>query len=472
KEGEARKETLEPRALPPFVRVERVIRLGLSHEVTTRIVRLTPTGTPIVLEVPLLAGEAPTTPDLRVEKGSALVQLAPLAGETSWHSILEPKTQIELTAGDAANRTEVWILEVAPIWHVETTGIPTIHRPEGGPRIREWRPWPGETVTAAITRPAGIPGPTLTIDRAALVVRPGKRSTDSTLDLEMRSSRGAEHVLVLPPEAELQSVTIGGAVQPIRQEEQKLTLPIHPGQQNVSIAWRESRGIGARFRTPELDIGAPSVNDDVTIEMAPDRWILFVGGGRFGPAVLFWSALLVVALAAWALAQVGWTPLGVVSWFLLGIGLTQVPLTSAAIVAGWLLVLGWRRREGAKLPDSWFDLLQIALVFWTLAAFSSLFGAIQQGLLGAPEMQIEGNGSHAGSLHWTFDRSSGAFPQAWAISVPLFVYRLAMLAWALWIAASLIRWIRWGWASFSEGRLWRKGAFRPKKKEAPAAKPA
>jgi len=35
---------------------------------------------------------------------------------------------------------------------------------------------------------------------------------------------------------------------------------------------------------------------------------------------------------------------------------------------------------------------------------------------------------------------------AWVISVPLLVYRLAMLAWALWLALALLRWLRWGCA--------------------------
>ena len=33
-------------------------------------------------------------------------------------------------------------------------------------------------------------------------------------------------------------------------------------------------------------------------------------------------------------------------------------------------------------------------------------------------------------------------------SVPLLVYRLAMLAWALWLALSLLR---WAWDSFTTG---------------------
>jgi hypothetical protein len=30
-----------------------------------------------------------------------------------------------------------------------------------------------------------------------------------------------------------------------------------------------------------------------------------------------------------------------------------------------------------------------------------------------------------------------------------------MLAWALWLAAALVRWLRWGWTQFSRGELWR-----------------
>jgi len=30
-----------------------------------------------------------------------------------------------------------------------------------------------------------------------------------------------------------------------------------------------------------------------------------------------------------------------------------------------------------------------------------------------------------------------------------------MLLWALWLAFSLLRWLRWGWACFSESGIWR-----------------
>ena len=98
---------------------------------------------------------------------------------------------------------------------------------------------------------------------------------------------------------------------------------------------------------------------------------------------------------------------------------------------------------------------QVFLAVWTLVALIILFWAIQQGLLGTPEMQITGNGSTASQLHWYTDRAGETLPAAWVLSVPIFVYRLAMLAWALWLALALLRWLRWGWESLNTGGGWR-----------------
>ena len=94
---------------------------------------------------------------------------------------------------------------------------------------------------------------------------------------------------------------------------------------------------------------------------------------------------------------------------------------------------------------------QIALPFFTLIALGCLFGSIAEGLLGLPEMQIEGNGSGSRTLHWYQDRAASDLPRAWIFSVPLMVYRFAMLAWAMWIAWSLLAWLKWGWNAYTTG---------------------
>jgi hypothetical protein len=59
-------------------------------------------------------------------------------------------------------------------------------------------------------------------------------------------------------------------------------------------------------------------------------------------------------------------------------------------------------------------------------------------------------------LRWFADRSADALPQASAISVPLWVYKLAMLAWALWLANAVIGWLRYGFAAWTRDGYWRR----------------
>jgi hypothetical protein len=449
---------LQPGELPPFLRVERTLRLGLVWRVETRVSRLSPPGVPAVASVPLLPGESVTTAGVRVEKGMVPVSLGPQASEVAWSSTMAPRPEIRLSAPRTLAWTEVWRLDAGPVWHVEAKGIPPIVAPEGEEiRVPEWRPWPGESVALAVSRPKGVEVQTLTADRTTLTVSPGERTTDSTLEILIRSSRGGQHEVVLPEGAELQKVEVDGQAQSIRQEGRKVPLALRPAAQKIVLSWREPRGASLVFRGPEVDLNTASVNANVQIDVPASRWILLAGGPRLGPAVLFWALLVVILVTAWALGRVRLTPLTTRDWILLGIGLSQAPLIAAAVVAGWLLVLGLRRRDGPRIERALtFDLLQIALAFWTLAALAILFWAVQQGLLGTPDMQIAGNGSDASALRWYADRAGEILPRPWMLSVPLLIYRLAMLAWALWLAQALLRWLKWGWESFTEGGGWRR----------------
>jgi hypothetical protein len=448
---------LQPGELPPFLQVERILRLGLTWRVDTRVTRLSPPGVPATAAVPLLPGESVTTAGVRVQKGVAQVSLGAQAQEIAWTSTLAPRDTLPLTAPKTLAWTEVWRLEASPVWHVEATGIPPVLAAEDAPvRIPEWHPWPGESVTLAISRPAGIDGQTLTLDGSTLTVKPGLRATDVQLDLRLRSSRGGRHTVTLPEGAELQGVTIDGRAQPIQQQGRDVALPIAPGAQTVQLTWREPRGLSLLFRTPAVNLHLGSVNATLLVEPPPSRWMLLVGGPRLGPAVLFWSLLVVILLTAALLGRVKITPLRTRDWILLGIGLSQVPLLAAAAVAGWLLALGLRRDRGAEIRRPFvFDLTQMLLVVWTVAALAILFWGVQTGLLGTPDMQIDGNGSTSYQLHWYADRTGDLLPKAWILSVPLLLYRLAMLAWALWLALALLRWLRWGWESLNTGGGWR-----------------
>lgn len=450
--------TLEPGTLPPFVRVERTLHLGLTWSVDTRILRVSPRGSAVVLEVPLLEGESVTSAGSRVESGKVLVNMAPGDSEASWSSVLEQRDRLTLKAPETSAWTEIWRLDISPIWRVLPSGIPVIHQSDqtSGYWLPEWRPWPGESVALQITRPEGLPGQTVTVDSSFLEVTPGRRATDTHLQLALRSSRGGQHKVTLPENASLQSVSINGQPQAIRQDGRTVTFPLVPGGQTVDLQWRQSEGISTRFRTPAVDLGIDSVNTQIQLRVPYDRWVLFCGGPRLGPAVLFWPAMLVIIVGAIGLGYVPFTPLRMRHWLLLGIGLVPVMVKIALVVVLWLLGLGFRKRLSPHTSPVVFNTVQLGLLLLTLLALGALFFAIQTGLMGYPQMRIMGNGSTNLLLRWYQDRTGPLLPQAWMFSLPLFVYRLAMLAWALWLAFALIGWLRWGWECFSTNGLWRK----------------
>ncbi len=449
---------LEMGALPTFASLERTLRLGLDWRVENRLRRVSPPGTAVVLEVPLLSGESVTTEGVRVTDGKVLISIPADQAEFSWSSQLDKSERITLTAPSVTGWVETWRLDVGPVWHATSEGIPVIHHQNRQGRwLPTWRPWPGEQVTLIVSRPEGVPGRTLTIDRSALVVKPGRRATDATVDLVIRSSEGAQHAVSLPQRARLQSVTIGGKAQPIRQDGNRVTLPIVPGQQRIELSWRTADSIRNRYVVSPLDLGVDSVNSHVRLELSRDRWTLLTGGPRLGPAVLFWGVLIVIMLIALGLGRVSLTPLRTRHWFLLGVGLSQSTVWTALVVVAWLLGLGARARLQQDTKPVHFQAVQIGLGLLTLVALVMLFGAVQQGLLGLPDMQIAGNGSNAWQFNWYQDRVASSIPQPWVVSVPLTVYRFAMLAWALWLAFALLHWLRWGWQCYATGGLWREG---------------
>ncbi len=464
---DSRTEDWTGNAVPPFLRIERELSLGLSWQVFTTVRRVTPAGTPVVAAVPLLAGESVTTSGIRVADGKALINMEPGTSEITWNATLErqPELRLQATSGDGGvSWSETWILDASPIWHCELAGIPVIHHQDrAGFWKPQWQPWPGESVTITVTRPEAIPGQLVTIDEARLLLVPGERFNKESLALTIRTSQGGQHSITLPREANLQQVQINGKTQPIKQQGRAVMVPLQPGAQNVSLEWHQDRTASVLTVGPEVEVGGAeqrAVNANVTFNMENNRWILWTGGPRLGPAVLFWSYLLAVILAAFGLGKIPWTPLKTHHWLLLGLGLTQVEPLVAIMIVGWLLALGLRERYSFLEGSVYFNLIQLMLVAWTVAAMGGLYLSIEKGLLGIPNMQIAGNGSSDFVLHWTHDRIGSTMPQPWVLSLPMFVYRILMLVWALWLVQALLRWLSWGWQCFSKGGLWRKVSLR------------
>ncbi|MFV2061700.1 MAG: hypothetical protein ACC653_13530 [Gammaproteobacteria bacterium] len=454
--------SLDAAALPSFVKITRTLHIGLDWRITTRVQRMSSSDNAVVFELPLIKGESVTTEGIRVNKNHVQVSLPVRKNTLSWESVLEKQVQIELVASDTSEWMENWRLDISPVWHVESSGIPVItHFSRQDQWLPEWRPWPGERLTLTILKPLGINGKTLTIDNTELDITPGSRTEDVKLKLSIRSSQGGQHTIVIPNNSKLQSVSINNVKKPIRQNARNVSIPIIPGKQIVNIDWRTDKNFKTLLQSPDVNIGIENVNSTTKIHLGGDRWVLFVGGPRLGPAVLFWGEIILLFFIALGLGKIKSMPLKNYHWFLLGVGLSQIPFAMSIFIIGWLFALLARKNFLNSAKPILFNLGQISLGLLTVFALGFLFFAIQQGLLGSPEMQVVGNQSSAYNLNWYQDRSPEILPTAWVISVPLIAYRLLMLAWALWIAFSLINWLRWGWSCFASGCLW-KNMSKPK----------
>ncbi len=449
--------TTENLSPAPFFQVIRTLHLGLKWSVDTRVVRKSRDNI-ITAEIPLLKKEMPTTESLFISDNKIQVNLGPKKQVFSWHSVLPQGKSLTLSAAKTTDWVEVWYLDISPIWHVTDTGLPAVSTTNtAGLRFPEYHPYPGESLTLAISRPVGVPGPTMTIDSSRLTVLPGIRETNCTADLDLHASRGMDHTIHLPSGISLRKVLINNKEYQLQPNEGKLTLPILPGKQHIQLHWQSKKGISTKTLSPRIDLGIPSVNSTIHMTLPYSRWILLTGGPKIGPAVLFWGEVIVLLLLSLILGRIRLTPLTSLQWFLLGIGLSQVNVLYSAFVVGWFLLMGLRKSKGQTLSSpKTFNLLQICIVLTSILACISLLYAVQKGLLGYPDMQIGGNGSFNHSLNWYQDRNLPLLPQAWVISLPLFVYRSLMLCWALWLALSLMRWLGWAWTSFTTGGIWRK----------------
>jgi hypothetical protein len=461
-------------ALPPFLSVERIIHLGLRWTVETRVSRLSPSRAPARAKIRLIEGEAVNDEVVRIEGDQAVVQLG-AEDSATFVSTLKESARLQLVSARESNQIESWQLAPSAQWNVGWSGIaPVNYFERNSARLMpSWKPWPDEKVTLEISKPAGTAGQTLTIDRLRLNLSPGLRATDVSSSATLRSSQGSNHRMQLPEGVEFLGLSLNGRSQPVQPQGRELLIPIMPGEHTLKIDWREPRGMTWLFRTTPHGLGAAGVNATTQIKLPPERVVLAVGGPRIGPAVLFWGVLVALLGVCIALGRSKVVPLGPASWFLLGLGLAQTSLLGAAAVVGWFFALAARRhfsREGAGWTRNASNLFQVVLLLWTLLAATLLLNAVRVGLLGYPDMMIAGNGSDASALHWYQDRFADQMAPAWVVSVPVLAYRLLMLLWALWLAASMLKWIKWAWESYSAGGYWRKREKRVAA-QAPASQP-
>ena len=463
REKTAQHNSLLPASIKPFVKVERHILLELDWTLYTTVTRIAPQTGAIAVNIPLLEGESVVsdTSSIIEQNQQRLVAVSLAANQASvgWTSTLESVDRIELEGMDSPSFVEAWSVQASPLWHIDPSGLNPVKHDHHTSSLYRWLPWPGERVSIEIHRPQPVPGATTTVESVTLKTQLGARSTELEAVLQIHTSVGSDFRIEVPAGAELARLEIDNVEVPPQEAPNTLTFPLRPGRQTATVVWNMQQGVAVKTSTPSLSLSTAPSNIELSMTLPRSRWPLLVSGPDMGPAMLYWGMLLVMLLVAICFGYIVHRfqlkiPLKTRHWVLLMLGMSTVNIFGILPVIAWFFAMGARARSQHGRTRLRFNLMQIGLVGLSIVAAICLCVTIPQSLLSTPDMQVTGNGSHNYFYQWYQDNSGTGLPQGHVYSLPIWCYRVAMLAWSLWLAFALLSWARWSWHCFSRERIW------------------
>jgi hypothetical protein len=445
---------------PPFVRVTRIFRLAHDWTIDTVVERVAPPSSAFTVRLPLMPRESVTSAGLEARDNRVTVGLAANEEQTEFSSIIPISDTLELVAPESAPYGERWVFAVGSTWHVDISGVPPVAPGDDADGTYEYYPRPGEHLAVRVTRPEPVAGGTLAYDRTELMLNAGKRSSDLSLVLSYRSTQGGRQVLHLPDDAEVTLVRSDNDTLGLRPEKGELSLPALPGRHTWTVNWRSAAGAAVVTRAPAVTLSAPASNLHIGVRIPEDRWVLYAFGPGIGPAILYWGELVVFIAVAWLIGRSRLTPLPARDWLLLGFGLSTFSWSVFGLFVLFVALFQWRARSAPFADWRRFNLLQVGLAVLAVAAVLCVVAAVPGGLLARPDMRTSGGGDY-GALEWFVDKTRDGLPRPGVLSVSLWWYKIAMLAWALWLSFVLTRWLRWAWEVFARDGLWRSRPVMP-----------
>ncbi|MBN2824339.1 MAG: hypothetical protein JXQ76_03365 [Campylobacterales bacterium] len=441
--------------IEPLIEVKRTFYFGQRWYVDTQVRLLNTIERPYRLNYALLPDESVLDKEIEQNRGEVVLHLDNKKSSYTWRSTLPITQSLQLKASKKEQVIERWQMDIAPIWAMQYKGIePIEHLKQSDVLMPSFKPWRNETLHLSFQKTKAVKGESLSIESSEASITQSSRYRDVTLKLLLKSSQAGQYTLMLRGIKELKPTTIDGTTHYLKIDKDRVSIPLKAASQKVTLKWREEIGMDNLYSFPAINLNRDSTNHTTTLHLPHNRWVLWTSGPLVGPAVLLWGVLLAVLLFALILGRVKGSVLQTRDWLLLGVGVSTTSVMIMLPVVVWIFLLRYREIRGDRLEGWRRNLTQIAIVLLTLIALGTIIAAVSIGLLGNPEMMITGNHSYSTMLNWYSDRAASTLPQPTVFSVSIWYYRALMLIWSIWIAFSLIKWLKWAWSVFSQGDMW------------------
>lgn len=454
--------TLIPLPIKSYAIVHRSITLGKQWRMQTRVEKVAPEVDAGSFNIMLLNGEQILSSYPVNENGKVNVQIPKNQKAISWQSSLPQSPTIKLKAANNPSYSETWRVIPSSIWNVKFEGIQPVKSDLASGQLQPmWQPWPGESLAVHVNRPAGVAGDIFTTEMAKLIQQSGKNVQKSKLILKVRASQGTAYEIILAEGVKINSLLHDGRKMAINNGH-SVVVQLHPGEQSIELEFEKRADLSWRNSSADIKLPGKTVNINVEYHLLRDRWLIYLNGPALGAAMLYWGVLFVILIGALVLPVIARKlkldiPVSGLGWILLGLGFSTVNSYGVLITALFFFVMAFRKQYVA--PSSmvrWkFNFLQLTLLTLTFIAAISLLASIPLGLLSTPEMQVVGNGSYGHLLKFFQDKvTNEQLPVVTVYSLPIWFYRVVMLAWSLWIATRLIDWGKWWFSAYSQDGAW------------------
>lgn len=445
-----RDKTLTPTPIKPFAQVNRMLILGKQWRLITSAQKIAPASDSASFNIQLLPNEKILSSAVVARDGVVNLQFSPGQQRVSWESTIPQDSMIKLVAHRSSAYSETWSVKASSIWSVKATGIPQTKSQSGAALVQTWQPWPGEGVELAIHRPRGVEGKVYTTDHVSLIHKAGTQTQKTTLKLSVRASQAGRYRVDIPSNAQLDALTHNG---------KRLNLPdgkdievqLHPGPQHVELEFEQPVEMTWLSKTPLLSIPGEASNIALSYQLPRDRWLIYLDGPELGAAMVYWGVLIVVIAIALMLPTIAnrldlAVPVSILGWLLIGLGLSTVNTYGALVLIAFFFGVAALDKHHAVLTASkrWRQLILILVFILTLVAAWVVVATIPSGLLSTPNMTVVGNGSSGHLFKYYQDVTvNEQVPIVEVYSLPMWIYRVVMLAWSLWMAQRLLVWAKW-----------------------------
>ncbi|HMO19027.1 MAG TPA: hypothetical protein PKA63_13430 [Oligoflexia bacterium] len=433
--------------------IKRTIEIGEYVEIRGSVSRLGHTEKAATLEIPLHKNEILTSPELKSSSGRIIINFPAGTRDAQFSSRFDSPRELSLSAYSGTGAFETWHITCEDYVACEARGLPITRGSSTTSSKLDFLPFQGETLSVTSRLLESAPGAYLTIERVNHQNTWGENRLNGNLEIYAKATRQTSLNISISDQVEITSIQVGGNQDTRKLNPENISVLLEPGDQTVLLQYVRPFSPSLFETVPEITLNSPVTNirTSVSLQAYGYRWLMYFGGGEWGPASLFWSKLLVIIIFLFALRYLGILSINPIKLFGFGVGLSMIPTILQGVPLLGLILFNNKdilnlieEKTSSKVFKTGISIILVSclLVFYYI---------IRIGLLSEPTSLIAGNNSNLTILNWYHDASSFSglnhtLPAPWIMSLPIIYWRVITHAVAILMVFIGLKWIK-NWIS-------------------------